>query len=549
MKIALLQTDPIVGDFAGNVEALLAGAARAAAAGADLAMAPEMATSGYPPRDRLLRTEFVTAALSALMRLRDQTPLPLLVGSIVGSEAVLKASDRIANGAVLLAAGKVLACHRKMLLPSYDVFDEARYFTPGTVPTVVNFGGERLGLSVCEDIWNAELRPASATARYAREPVAEQAAAGASLLCNLSASPYDRHKPARRLALLQAAAARHGLPVLYVNQVGGHDSLLFDGRSWGFDAAGNLRASLAAWAPDWGLLQIAAGQVQGPMRRPPADWQGELAAALTLGLRDYVHKTGFRRVVLGLSGGIDSALVATLAVRALGADNVHGLALPSRYSSTGSLTDAQALADNLGIVCDKVPIEPVFAAYLDSLAPTFAGRPADVTEENLQARIRGALLMAWANKFGALLLTTGNKSEVAVGYTTLYGDMCGALAPIADLYKTEVYALAEHLNAEMRPAPIPLTTLHKAPSAELAPDQLDQDSLPPYPELDALLRDHLEGGADAAGLLQAGHDAATVQRVLALVRRSEHKRRQAAPVLKVSARAFGEGWRQPLAAL
>ena len=528
-----------------NVDDLLRAAAQAKAAGAQLVLAPELATCGYPPRDLLNRPAFVTEALAALRRLRDETPVPLLVGSVVGVESVCEATHRIANGAVLLAQGQVLACHRKMLLPNYDIFDDPRYFTPGEVATVVPFGGELLGISVCEDIWSND--PAHPVPRYGCDPMAMQAHAGASLLCNLSASPYDRTKPARRLALLRQVTANFGLPILYVNQVGTHDSLIFDGGSLALGGDGQVQASLPAFVPAQGLVRLDGGSLQGPMHARAEAWEDDVTDALVMGLRDYVARTGHRRVVLGLSGGIDSALVAVLAVRALGAENVHGVAMPSRYSSASSRTDAAALAQNLGIACDLVSIEPMFAAYLAALAEPFAGRAADVTEENLQARIRGALLMAYSNKLGALLLTTGNKSEVAVGYTTLYGDMCGALGPISDLYKTEVYALAHALNRRMPGAPIPAATLAKPPSAELRLNQTDADSLPPYAELDALLRDHVEAGLDGDALLARGHAAATLAQVLPLVARSEHKRRQMAPGLRVSRRAFGEGWRQPLA--
>ena len=546
MRFAIAQYNPIVGDLRGNLDRLLAAAANAAQAGADLFVAPELALVGYPPRDLVDRPGFVQDALHMVNRLIYEAPMPMLVGAIVAATGDPRSSaGRVANGAILAHAGQVLACHRKQLLPSYDVFDEGRYFTPGNAPTVVHLNNVALGISVCEDVWNDKeyWQPR----RYESDPIAEEVAQGAEVLVNISASPYDRHKPEERLAMLKALVRRHRRPLLYVNQVGGNDSLLFDGRSLALNADGELTWRAAAFKEVLAVTRWVDRSIAGDLTAEPSCWQEEATEALCLGLRDYLRKCGFTDVVLGLSGGIDSALTAALAVRALGPRHVRGVAMPSRYSSQGSLKDAQELADNLQIRCDVVPIEPVVEAFRAALAESFAGLAEDATEENLQARIRGTLLMAYANKFGSMLLSTGNKSEIAVGYCTLYGDMSGGLAPLSDLYKTEVYALARYFNASHGVAIIPDSSINKAPSAELRAGQTDQDSLPPYELLDAILKGYVDDVASPATLIARGHPAEIVHRIAALVERSEHKRRQMAPGLRVSRKAFGEGRRIPVA--
>ncbi len=545
MQLAIAQLNPTIGDLTANVDHLLAAFDAAKAAGAELVVAPELAISGYPPRDLLDRPAFVRDNVAALARLAGQIAgPPFIVGAVVSHAGPPLAVDqRISNGAVVIQDGRIVACHRKMLLPTYDVFDEARYFTPGDMASVVEVCGVPVGLSVCEDVWNDKAY--WETPRYKRDPLAEQAEAGAKLLINVSASPYDRGKPQERNAMLRAAARGHNLPLIYVNQVGGNDSIVFDGRSQVFDAQGELVALAPAFAST-----VQSVSLPGPKQGagiPHEPWEKDVLAALCLGLADYVEKCGFSTVVVGLSGGIDSALTAAIAARALGPDRVIGVGMPSRYSSQGSLDDARELAARLGIRFDVVSIEPMFQAFLHALEQPFAGRAADVTEENLQARVRGTLLMAYSNKLGSLLLTTGNKSELAVGYSTLYGDMCGGLAVISDVYKTDVYGLANYLNATSTSPPIPTSSIEKAPSAELRPGQADTDSLPPYAELDAVLSGYIEEQLGVDALVARGIPAPLVRRVVRMVDRAEYKRRQMPPGIRVSRKAFGEGRRLPIA--
>lgn len=541
MRIALLQVNPTIGDLDGNVSRLLALLARVPS-DVDLVVTPEMALTGYPPRDLLLQPGFIEQTGHALAALARQTvDGPVLV---VGAP---RPSGRpegrpLVNAAVVLAGGTVTATHVKSLLPTYDVFDEDRYFEAGEGLDTIAVGGTRVALSICEDVWNdADLWPQR---RYARDPMTALGSAGAPIVVNMSASPYAVGKPAERERLLSHLSRKYGTWTMYANQVGANDDLVFDGRSLAFAPDGTCVAQGKAFEEDVVIVDTtAAGPVGSASGEPVVE--AELFAALVLGVRDYARKTGFRTAVLGLSGGIDSAVTAVVAAEALGGAQVRGVLMPSPYSSQGSVDDAVALASALGMPIDTVPIAPMMQAYDEALRRPFGESPAGLTEENLQARIRGALLMAMSNRTGALLLTTGNKSELATGYCTLYGDMCGALAVIADLYKTQVYALARWINRDGDV--IPASSINKPPSAELRPDQTDQDSLPPYDLLDRLLARHIEGHADRGQLLAEGFDERAVHQVLHLVRVSEFKRRQAAPALKVSSRAFGTGWRMPIA--
>ena len=551
MKVALGQINPTIGDFDGNRHLIEAAVTEARRGGAELVVFPELSLCGYPPKDLLERQGFLAAAQDSLRALCAwQARIPAAPGIIVGFPEILPPDPTglpIANAAALLEDGRVTAVRRKALLPTYDVFDEWRYFAPETAPQVVAFRGRRLALSICEDIWNdGDFWPRRL---YRDDPIERLVKAGAELIVNISASPFTLEKRTLRPRMLAATARRWGLPLVFVNQVGGQDDLIFDGASAVFDGKGNRIAAGREMAPDLVLADLD----EGP-RPLPAACSLERAAldALVLGTRDYARRCGFSRALLGVSGGIDSALVACIAAEALGPRNVLGVAMPSRYSSAGSVEDARALATALGIDFDLVSIEPMYAAYLAALAAPLArpGAPdspeaADLTNQNLQARVRGAILMAFSNRQGRLLLTTGNKSEVATGYCTLYGDMAGGLAVISDVPKTLVYRLARALNADR--TLIPESTLTKAPSAELRPDQTDQDSLPPYDVLDAILEAHLERGLDSDALVASGFDAAVVTDVVRRVRLSEYKRRQMPPGLKITGKAFGPGRRVPIA--
>lgn len=539
MKVALAQINTTVGDLAGNEAAIRAAYERGVAAGAELVLVPELATTGYPPRDLLLRRGFVRRNLEVVQRLAASTGATGLVVGFVGENPV-RPGREFTNAVALLQHGRVVATRTKMLLPSYDVFDEDRYFEPAAENTPVPFNGRRLGLTVCEDLWNDEdFWP---DRRYRRNPAAELVAAGADLLLNVSASPWHLGKNRVRHAMLASLAAKLHRPLVYCNLVGGNDELIFDGTSLVFDAAGRVVARGARFAEDF-VVADTDGPPAPPAAEPPDE--EKLHGALVLGLRDYLYKCGFSDAVLGLSGGIDSALTACLAVDALGAAHVRGVSLPSQFSSRGSLEDARQLAANLGIRYDVIPIQAAFEAVKRELRGVFTGRPEDTTEENIQARLRGVILMALSNKFGAMLLTTGNKSELAVGYCTLYGDMCGGLAVINDLPKQWVYRLARWINREREI--IPTASLTKPPSAELRPNQTDQDTLPPYEVLDAILDAYVVEGRGVGEIVAAGFDAATVRRVVRMIDQSEYKRRQAAPGLKVTSKAFGIGRRLPIA--
>ncbi len=549
MKIALAQINPTVGDFEGNGRTLLAFAERAAAAGADLVLFPELSVCGYPPADLLEKPAFIQRAgkvLEELARETESLPIALLCG--LPTPAPAESGKLVYNSAALLQGGRVSWMQHKRLLPFYDVFDEQRYFACAPSQSLCEIAGERVAVTICEDAWND--KNFWETRRYGLDPVEElMRGGGASVILNISASPFWRGKRAIREGMLAAIARRYNVPVVLVNQVGGNDSLLFDGSSLALNARGEVVARALSCAEDLLFFDTAtqARMETGDLRPDVQDEDELVFRALAMGVRDYVRKCGFSRVLIGLSGGIDSALVAAIAVEALGARNVIGIGMPSDYSSSGSVDDSRALAANLGIRFELVPIAPMFAEYNRALGPLFAGAPSDLTEENLQSRIRGTLLMALSNKWNALVLTTGNKSEMATGYCTLYGDMVGALAVIGDVLKTEVYRLCRYLNREREL--IPEAILHKPPSAELRPGQLDSDSLPDYAHLDPALAAYIEKYETADEIARhTDLEPGEIARVLKLVERSEYKRQQAAPVLKVSAKAFGLGRRFPIAA-
>jgi NAD+ synthase/NAD+ synthase (glutamine-hydrolysing) len=539
MKIALAQINTTVGDMPGNEARIRAAYERAGTAGADLVLVPELAITGYPPRDLLLKPDFVEQNLAVLDRLAAISGKTGLVVGYVGRNE-RPPGRATTNAAALLQHGRILATRVKTLLPTYDVFDEDRYFEPAAENAPVEFNGRKLGLTVCEDIWNAQ--DFWRERRYRRDPVASLVGAGAEIMLNISASPWHLGKTRLRQEMIASAAAKNRCPVLYCNLVGGNDELIFDGASLAFDRDGRLIAEGAFCAEDFVMVDTEARGTGAPAALADEE---RVYRALVLGLRDYFSKCGFKSAVLGLSGGIDSALTACLAVEALGRENVHGIAMPSQYSSPGSLDDARVLAGRLGIRFDVVSIQPVFESFKKALRPVFEGRPEDTTEENIQARIRGTLLMALSNKFGSLLLTTGNKSELAVGYCTLYGDMNGGLAVINDVPKGMVYRLARWINRQREI--IPQSSITKAPSAELRPNQTDQDSLPAYEVLDAILEAYVVEGRSAGEIIAAGSDEATVRRVVRMIDASEYKRRQAAPGLKVTSKAFGVGRRVPIA--
>jgi NAD+ synthase (glutamine-hydrolysing) len=540
LRLALLQINPTAGDINGNAALIVAGARRAKEAGADLAVTPELALMGYLPRDLLMSRGFVQRACEQLSRMAAELKdgPPLLVGVATPNPAEI--GRPLFNSAVLLQNGAVGQAFHKTLLPTYDVFDEDRYFEPAAEPGILDIAGCRLGISICEDVWND--RDFWHRRRYHHDPIEVLASKGAQAIVNLSASPFTVGKQLLREQMLSQMAAKYGLPVVIINQVGANDDLIFDGRSAAFDREGKLFARAAGFAEDMLLVDPCAQQ--GRVAEDDFTPEAEIWNALVLGVRDYARKTRFRKVLLGLSGGVDSALTAAIAAEAMGPENVLGVMMPSVYSSEGSVSDSVKLARNLGIETLTLPIAEIMNVYEGTLAEAFRGVPKDVTEENIQSRIRGNLLMALSNKFGSLLLTTGNKSEMSVGYCTLYGDMNGGLAVIADLPKMMVYRVCRWRNC--RRADIPEQILTKAPSAELRPDQTDQDSLPPYDLLDQILELHVDQSQSAEEIIAQGFDEAMVRRVLRLVRIAEFKRKQAAPVLKVTSRAFGTGWRMPI---
>jgi NAD+ synthetase len=539
MKVALAQINPTVGDLEGNSNKILDFHQQAKLAGADLVVFSEMVLTGYPPLDLLGRPAFVDRCEIALSELAARlTGPPALVGAVLPNP--VPEGRAVRNVAVLLDGGVVRSVHAKSRLPTYDVFDEDRYFEPAAERQPAEVGGQRVGVTICEDIWEG---PQEGRSRYRLDPVGILSAQGIDMLVNLSASPFHAGKGKEREELLRSIARGQGAPVLFVNQVGGNDSLLFDGRSMALGPDGKLIARAEAFREDLVLADLDSGK--GDMRPSPPEGDAEIFRALVMGLSDYMKKCGFGRAVLGLSGGVDSALVACLAAEAAGADRVLALAMPAPYSSPHSRSDAEKLAQNLGIDFAVVPIDAVLKTYRETLQPGLGEVEKTLVEENLQARIRGAVVMAYANHAGALPLATGNKSELAVGYCTLYGDMAGGLAPIGDLYKTQVYALANHINRHNEV--IPRRIIERPPSAELRPDQTDQDTLPPYDVLDPVLDLIISQAQDASSIVAAGHPADVVERVVRMVELSEFKRRQAAPVLRVSRRAFGAGRQIPIA--
>jgi NAD+ synthase (glutamine-hydrolysing) len=540
MKIALAQFNPTVGDFDGNTARILELAREAKSRGADLAVFSELCLCGYPPQDLVERPVFIERNRTELLRLAKSIALPSIVGFV--GKAQDDTGKPVANSAALIANGKILFEQRKMLLPAYDVFDETRYFQPAHTQHTFRLDPEILGITICEDCWND--KSFWPQRLYDRDPVAELVGKGSTLLLNISSSPYTIDKRGLRHDMLRAIAIEHKVPVVYVNQVGGNDSLIFDGSSVAFLPDGRVGALAKSFEEDLVLFDTTSGV--GDIRPQSDDELGAAYRALVVGTRDYVRKCGFRKVVIGLSGGIDSALVAAIAVEALGAENVLGVGMPGPYSSEGSLRDARRLAENLRIQFMALPIRDTFSTYLKDLAPVFDALPEDATEENIQARIRGNLLMAISNKLGSLVLSTGNKSEMAVGYCTLYGDMAGGLAVISDVPKSMVYELANFANREREL--IPPEIFSKPPSAELRPNQTDQDTLPSYDILDRILKAYIEDLRSPEEIAELSDIPLDLVRSVALrVDQNEYKRKQAPPGLKVTSKAFGVGRRFPLA--
>jgi NAD+ synthase (glutamine-hydrolysing) len=530
IRVGAAQVKSVVGELHGNVERLRRAYDGAHAAGCDVVVFPELAITGYPPEDLLLRAAFVADAEAALGEFAAATGATV---AVVGCP--LRAGDHVFNGAALCHGGRVAGVYHKRLLPNYAVFDEERYFEPGAAPLVVEIAGVRVGVTICEDAW------------FGAGPVADAVGAGARVVVNLNASPYHTGRLAERELMLEQRAREVGVPIVYCNLVGGQDELVFDGASLAVDARGGVRGRAAQFAEDLLVVDVdaARGTVEGRVELP-LPRVAEVHAALVCGTRDYVLHNGFSDVIIGLSGGIDSALVAAIAVEALGADHVRGVLMPSRYSSPGSVSDALALAANLGIETFTVAIEPAHAAFEAMLAPVFAGADANLAEENVQSRIRGNVMMTISNKFNWMVLTTGNKSEMATGYATLYGDMAGGFAVIKDVPKLLVWELCRDLNTRHGREIVPAAIISKPPSAELKPDQLDSDSLPDYAVLDPIIEGYVEDDLSVAELVAKGHDEATVRRVARMIDRNEYKRRQAPPGVRITAKAFGKDRRLPI---
>ena len=528
--IALAQINPVVGDLSGNATLIRDAAEVAYRSGAKLLVTPELALTGYPPEDLLLRPAFIEAAADALDQLRSALTAYPGLAVVVGHP--LKTPQGLHNAASVLQDGKSIASYAKHELPNTAVFDEVRYFTPGSAPCVFTVGGCAIGVIICEDAWHAG-------------PAAQAKAAGAQVLISLNASPYHLHKENLRLEVLRKVIGETGLPLIYVNAVGGQDELVFDGGSFALDANGLVATAMPQFESGIGLVAIDQnGEPELGVIAPSQSMESQAYAALVLGVRDYVYKNGFPGVIIGLSGGVDSALVLAIAVDALGAEQVRAVMMQSPYTAEISWVDARALASNLGVQYDEIPIGSAVSALEGTLAVQFAGLAPDATEENIQARVRGTLLMALSNKTGRLVLTTGNKSEMAVGYCTLYGDMAGGFAVIKDIPKTLVYQLCAYRNSIA--SVIPERILTRAPSAELRPDQTDQDSLPPYDLLDAIVEGYMEQNQSIASLIEQGFDEASVRKITRLIKLNEYKRRQAPPGVRVTTRAFGRDWRYPI---
>ncbi len=540
MKIALAQTNPTVGAMEKNVERMLEMTREARGRGCQLVIFHELSILGYPPKDLLEKSDFVEANLKGFRTILESArEIGVICGYVKRNNS--PEGKPLFNTAALFENGRILHEVNKCLLPCYDVFEETRYFEPGTPQKAITYGGIRLGISICEDIWNdKDFFPRQL---YHSNPVESLVSDGAEILVNISASPYHRGKLAFREQMLGGAAKKYAKPVIYVNQVGGNDSLLFDGASLILDKNGQVVARCMDFEEDLIVYDTQSGK--GEIHPVAKNDTESVLRALIMGMRDYCKKCGFRGAVLGLSGGVDSSLVAYIAAKALGPEHILGVSLPSRYSSEGSRTDARKLAENLGIQFQLIPIDEIYSTFLHVLSPAFAGREHDVTEENIQARIRGNILMALSNKLGYLVLATGNKSEVGVGYCTLYGDTCGGLAVISDVPKTMVYELCRFINQEGEI--IPHAVLSKVPSAELRPDQTDQDVLPPYEVLDPILEAYVEDMRSMEDIVAMGFPEETVRSVISMVENSEYKRQQMAPGLKVTTKAFGFGRKFPIA--
>ena len=540
MKIALAQINTTIGDLRGNIGKIRKAVKAAEAAGADMVVFSEMTITGYPPRDLLERASFVNGNLC---KLEEVAGMSERVGVVCGfvDRGEGGGGKALFNAGAVLDGGRIVFRQYKSLLPTYDVFDETRYFEPARERNIVDFRGRRIGLSICEDIWND--KDFWRQRRYEADPVEELVGKGADILINISGSPYSMGKYAIRRRMVGEVARKYGCPLVYVNQVGGNDELLFDGASFAVNRQGEVVSQCTDFEED--LVVFDTEDEGGAMHDVSKEEEESVFKALVMGIRDYTEKCGFRKVVLGLSGGIDSSITAVIACRALGQENVIGVMMPSPYSSEGSLRDGKKLAESLGISYRVIPISEIFSAYLGTLGEVFEGREMDVTEENIQARIRGNVLMAISNKFGYLVLTTGNKSETAVGYCTLYGDMAGGLAVISDVPKTLVYRLARYVNRDAEV--IPKEVLEKAPSAELRPNQRDEDSLPPYAVLDEILKAYVDENLNPDEVVSLGYDADVVREIVRRIDANEFKRRQSVPGLRVTSRAFGMGRRLPIA--
>ena len=548
MKIAIAQLNPTIGDITNNAKQIIAAAENAAKQNVRLLLTPELSLCGYPPRDLLLYPGFVESMSKELQAIATKLPenIAVLIGTVENNpHAHDKGQKPLYNSMALLDGGKIQQIFHKRLLPTYDVFDEDRYFEPGYEANYFTLDGIKIGVSICEDLWNDEQFWGKRS--YEVNPIEELVQLRVDLIVNLSASPYTVGKQQLREAMLHHAATSYQKPVIYANQVGGNDDLVFDGNSLVFDRGGKVVCRAKSFDTDLVVVELdeLMSSEKGEKTEIDEDSNKEIFNALVLGVKDYARKCGFNKAILGLSGGIDSALVAAIASEALGAENVLGVLMPSPYSSDHSISDAIDLVNNLGINSQKIEIEPAMKAYDTILDPMFAGTEFGIAEENIQSRIRGNLLMAIANKFGYLLLSTGNKSEMAVGYCTLYGDMNGGLAVIADVPKTRVFKLCRWLNKDKEVIPVNIIT--KPPSAELKPDQQDSDSLPPYEILDEILERIVCQHQSLSEIVEAGHEAETVSKVMKLVTRAEFKRRQAPPGIKITDRAFGTGWRMPIA--